>query len=153
MTRLRHGSCDTLGNGAPPTDFLAFTVSCAALSLAAAPPVDRREQKANYEPASNVSWKSVQPSVPNNRQSKDQCRTIAKAIHKIAHKSNDRRMATSTAHPMGPSTRTPIAVSIKSVWRTLPRPGFTSADGTLQPSARTRLTLILASCWRACARS
>ena len=76
--------------------FLRSRCPVAAPSLVAAPAVDRREPQANYEPAFNVSWKSVPPSVPNNGQSK---------IHKIAHKRNDRRMATSAAHPIGPYSR------------------------------------------------
>jgi len=41
-------------------------------------------------------------------------------------------MANSTARLIGPSPCAPVAVCIKSVWRALPRPGFTSGAGRFQ---------------------
>src|SRR6516162_141090 len=64
-------------------------------------------------------WKSAPLGVLNNCQSK---------IHRSAHKSNERRTTTSTAHPTGHRSPATIAVdvSITSVWRTVPAPVFAS---------------------------
>src|SRR6266446_4813799 len=83
------------------------------------------------------SWKSAALSVSNNRQSK---------ISRIAHKSNERRTITSIAYPTGNRSQAPIAddVSIKSVWRTLPRSGFTSGARLVQLPPHDPLDLDLA---------
>src|SRR6516164_11815785 len=82
-------------------------------------------------------WKSATPSAPNNRQSK---------IHKIAHKSNEMRMTTSTAHPTGSRSQAPIAVdvSIGSIWRPLPHSRFTSGARLFQLPSHNPFDLNLA---------
>jgi len=71
------------------------------------------------QPREGFSWKSAPLGVLNNCQSR---------IHRRAHKSNERRTTTSTAHPTGHRSPATIAVdvSIKSVSRTVPAPVFAS---------------------------
>ena len=98
------------------------------------------------QPREGFSWKSAPLGVLNNCQSR---------IHRRAHKSNERRTTTSTAHPTGHRSPATIAVdvSIKSVSRTVPPRFLLHGCGSSDFRRTTRLTLISASCWRACAKS